>query len=1442
MLLIALCLALPLHMPAQDNFGGGSGEREDPYLISTKAHLDSLSNRVYRGNNYAGKHFAMTADLDYQGKNLFPIGVVNSRFTDTPYHPFSGIFSGRGHSIVNVVVNLSECSGIFGYIVDGSVSDLTVGGNSTFYGTRSMGAIAGSMHGGTISNCSVGSGVNIVVTGGDPIAVGGIVGMVKYGTVRQCVNGAAIDLNNYSQAQTVGGITGAATERGNVIECFNFGEIKDISYTARYIGSVVGFMSPNDDCFVQQNFHGGPAAARGGLGNENDNRGTDVEGTAEAAYSLTFDNNVSHRILSNGNRHYNQPQTSPLITFNNEDYYRSNAEITMKLWCDDGVTPGYIGRSTFVASRSTLTEAGDSTFTLTLSNNCVVRLSSHNVVRDINHSDWFSISVPPVEYTGEPISPAVTVIDIKDGNEVTLVEGTDFVIVEPESPLLATGHHTFHIQGINNFGNKTAATLLITSPAGTWAGNGTSHAPYLIASVEDMDLLANNVNNGIGYDGTYFSLVEDLDYQGKTYTPIGNASNQFNGNFNGNGHAVDNVVINLPDDGYKGLFGNTGSSAVVSGITLGGNSSITAKNYLGGIVGLNNGTVTDCHTAEGVTIHGFQNVGGIAGYNQAAVNHCTNRAIIGSTGRTLFDDKSHGGIAGYNYNGTILKCANYGAISGGTYQAGGIAGCNQADIDSCLNMAAVNGNQQTGGIAGATRNGKISNNLNLGAVECYKNLKGSITGENIETELSNNYYYGSDDAFGAVKNTDIDGQAQRAFRIFAPGDTIGLERQGNSTVGLLHDKAWYIGAGQSISLLYNYTVPSGYLIDCFTHNGNNAGTAKTHNLTTTEDIEVGVSLKVFNCPWIGEGTIESPYLITSVEKLDKLATFVNEGTDFGNNHFSLTTDLDYSGLPFTPIGNASCLFNGNFSGNGHAVDNVVINLPDEDCKGLFGNIGSSAVVSGITLGGNSSITAKSRVGGIAGLNNGTVTDCHTAEGVTVYGFQNVGGIAGYNQAAVNHSTNRATIGSTGRTIIDDSSHGGIAGYNYKGTIEHCVNYGDINGGTYIAGGIAGNSQQATINLCVNVARVSGNQQVGGITGVSVSGKLSNSLNIGVVECVKSLRGSIIGENLRTQMSNNYYYGSSDAFGAVQNNDIDGQAQRAFRISAADEAIGIVRTSTGRGIGFDNACYIGLNQYVTVRYDYTPAEGYLFSSFTHNGNDVGADDTRTISTEEDILVGVLLQEPKNIVISDDYRHNGYYVSTYHDADHNLIVPQGIEARTYWVNNGNLTVSRTYHPLDIIPADEAVVLFAQEPASYSFGLSGDCHNDNDELNMLRGITGGGTDDEAGYRYYVLAYDNSSAAAPAYVPQSTETLGFYRLDGQGLSVEVPANTAYLKVPDTEDTGAVGYPFTRAETTGITVISPEPKPTDDGLWYTISGQQLHGRPTEPGIYIHNRQKVVVK
>ena len=79
----------------------GYGSKDMPYEISTAEQLAGLSALVAGGEDFAGKYFKLTADIDLSGKAWIGIGMMYNAATDVN-HGFAGNFDGNGYVIENL--------------------------------------------------------------------------------------------------------------------------------------------------------------------------------------------------------------------------------------------------------------------------------------------------------------------------------------------------------------------------------------------------------------------------------------------------------------------------------------------------------------------------------------------------------------------------------------------------------------------------------------------------------------------------------------------------------------------------------------------------------------------------------------------------------------------------------------------------------------------------------------------------------------------------------------------------------------------------------------------------------------------------------------------------------------------------------------------------------------------------------------------------------------------------------------------------------------------------------------------------------------------------------------------------------------------------------------------------------------------------------------------
>ncbi|MCK4812297.1 MAG: hypothetical protein KAT14_00005, partial [Candidatus Marinimicrobia bacterium] len=139
----------------------------------------------------------------------------------------------------------------------------------------------------------------------------------------------------------------------------------------------------------------------------------------------------------------------------------------------------------------------------------------------------------------------------------------------------------------------------------------------------------------------------------------------------------------------------------------------------------------------------------------------------------------------------------------------------------------------------------------------------------------------------------------------------------------------------------------------------------------------------------GEGSIENPFLINSVE--DFYWMMIN--TDQWDKHYEQIRDINFSTFDAcVPIGRSDMCFTGTYDGNGYVIDSLYINNPNVSYLGLFGSL-SGAAIKNIYLT-HVNITGDNYIGGLVGncRDSSAISNCHCSG--TVTGDNYIGGLVG----------------------------------------------------------------------------------------------------------------------------------------------------------------------------------------------------------------------------------------------------------------------------------------------------------------------------------------------------------------------------------------------------------------------------------------------------------------
>ena len=140
--LFTVCL---FSFPAYAQYGGGTGEPNDPYLIYTADQLNAIGAEPNDWN----RHFKLMNDIDlnnYVGTRFNSIGNSRKRFT--------GRFNGNGHLIRNLVITGQEpgAVGFFGHVTRGARIEQLGIVDAQVNGIETVGILAGE-NAGIITAC-----------------------------------------------------------------------------------------------------------------------------------------------------------------------------------------------------------------------------------------------------------------------------------------------------------------------------------------------------------------------------------------------------------------------------------------------------------------------------------------------------------------------------------------------------------------------------------------------------------------------------------------------------------------------------------------------------------------------------------------------------------------------------------------------------------------------------------------------------------------------------------------------------------------------------------------------------------------------------------------------------------------------------------------------------------------------------------------------------------------------------------------------------------------------------------------------------------------------------------------------------------------------------------------------------------------------------------------
>ncbi len=415
-------------------------------------------------------------------------------------------------------------------------------------------------------------------------------------------------------------------------------------------------------------------------------------------------------------------------------------------------------------------------------------------------------------------------------------------------------------------------------------------------------------------------LTADIDFGGveNAHTPIGpNTTYKYNGIFDGQGHRIKNMILNLQQDGV-GFFGYVRGGTVIRNLIIDKSCEIIGNGRVGGLIGA------------------IQTNGS----SPLTIENCTNEATVLGTGAT-------GGIIGAGMSAypsmNIINCLNTGEITGtpasafcSWLNAGG------SSMINCLNTGVINGVDNSGG--------KFSYLCNLVRYE-----PGTMSVTNCfdvsETE---------DIGQGVYEDWTTDNPVEE-------GELCYLLNGDQSTI------SWYQKIGTDATPV-PYYIEGGKVfangeLSC---DGTPLGSVVYSNTDGGDlpphEFEDGFCV---NCdaPQLDYAeVVDGFHCIDTDSKLYWLTRMVNE-KNCGNWDVRLTADIDmeeYSDL-FAPLGSNGARYSGHFDGQGHSISNLHVNW--NSYAGFFGQLGAGALIENLLLDETCSINATGECAGLVGGTN-----------------------------------------------------------------------------------------------------------------------------------------------------------------------------------------------------------------------------------------------------------------------------------------------------------------------------------------------------------------------------------------------------------------------------------------------------------------------------------------
>lgn len=533
------------------NYAGGSGTKNDPYLISNDMELAKLARDVNNGNTsqaFLGKYFKLTADIDLKNGIWMPIGkYYNYGNGNGNNRLFFGKFDGNGHVIKNMRIQWEGTDtwsawGLFSTLQGASSTNLTTVTNLIIenavvekkqgfkpYGPGyNVGVVAGEIYGNTELS-------NIIIRGSE----------IKD-------NDETYEINNESK---IGGISGnvQTDSKNETFRIFNIAadtQINMLKNTSVF----------NNKFCIAQGFGRFSYNMKGG---DNIIEPTNIYLFGKGL-NVESSNSETNKNINKGGITANCQNENNAKKYASTWYYTQNVDGGKNLGTQktDSAFKGEFAKiaNEFI-TKNNLTEEKTAWYfnnnNISMNNNLDVY-----VVENYNRNDY------NVSFSIEGISPETdyTYTWKVDNKEITPAKGGKSISLELSNKkrvgvVTITDSKTQEVIMTKNFVINPKYYSIDLYADNYAQGSGSETDPYIISNDLELAKLAYDVNKGTATAGKYFKLSNDINLDKALWIPIGSTNYEekyFNGKFDGDGYSIDNMRILWTDtnNGWStwGLF------------------------------------------------------------------------------------------------------------------------------------------------------------------------------------------------------------------------------------------------------------------------------------------------------------------------------------------------------------------------------------------------------------------------------------------------------------------------------------------------------------------------------------------------------------------------------------------------------------------------------------------------------------------------------------------------------------------------------------------------------------------------------------------------------------------------------------------------------------------------------------------------------------------------